>query len=227
MKNNTIFEKFYRTLSYYIVTGFLVKTKITPNQITALRCLVLFAGFISFSNFNIYTYCFGFFTLFLWDLLDCVDGDLATYKKMKSKYGQFIEEVFDFSIGRFAGPLAFAVTISYINIYPKDWLWVMIVLGFLIFSDRFFSLSIELKNNIFNLTTFRLEKSSKLSIEYAFGRHIHRLFLYYELQLASILLLLSALFGLSFLLPYILLLFASVYFILGLGVFIFVSRKHD
>ena len=227
IKNKTVVEKFYRTCSYYIVTGFLEKTNITPNQVTAFRFILILTGFISFSNFSIYTYCYGCLTLFLWDLLDCVDGDLATYKNMQSKHGQFFEELLDFSVGRVAGPLAFAVMVSYVNLYPKDYLLAIIVLGFLIFSDRFFGLAIELKNEIFDFTSANLEKKSDLPKPYAMGREFHRLFLYYELALTSCLLLVTAFFELSFLLPYILLLIASVYFILGLGIFIFISRKHD
>jgi phosphatidylglycerophosphate synthase len=163
----------------------------------------------------------------MWDLLDCVDGDLAMYKNMQSKYGAFLEGVFDFSLGRLAGPLAFSVSIAYFTQAPDHILYVVLATGFLIFSDRFFHLSIAHKNELFGLSSSNRDPDKQLENSYTVGKKIHSVFLYYEFQIASCLLLISSALGMYSLLPLVLISFGSLYFILGMGVFIFVRQYND
>jgi len=227
MKNKTVFESIFRTISYFIVVNWLSKTRITPNQVTTFRIIFLVTGIISFSYFDFISYFYGFLVIFIWDLLDCVDGDLAMYKNMQSKFGAYLEGVFDFSLGRLAGPLSFSICIAFISQSPDEFLYVVLAAGFLVFSDRFFHLSITLKNELSSLSVESRSPDEKLENSYAIGKKIHSIFLYYEFQIASLLFLISSALGLYSMLPLILLTFGGLYFMLGIGVFNFVRRNID
>lgn len=76
----------------YLLTIPLIHTSITPNQISLLSILVLVCGFalIVFSS-SIVMFVIGWLLFFLWNLLDGVDGNIARYKKIFSKYGEIYD----------------------------------------------------------------------------------------------------------------------------------------
>jgi phosphatidylglycerophosphate synthase len=226
IKNHSALERLFRGVSYRIVVNYLAKTKITPNQVTFFRFFVIWAAFICFAFFNVITFTVGFLCIFLWDLLDCVDGDLATHKNMKSKFGEFMEEVFDFSVGRLSGPLSFAVMLAYLKIFPEHLLVGLMALVLIIFSDRFFGLTIERKNKIFSLTGESLVLNDSMPRHYKLGKTLYDVFLYYELQVSALVFLIISVFNAPHLIPFWLILIGTCYLLLGIGVFNFVRKSN-
>ncbi|KAA6225437.1 MULTISPECIES: CDP-alcohol phosphatidyltransferase family protein [unclassified Campylobacter] len=70
----------------------LAKTKITPNQITILAGIFVLISFV-FISLKM-AFVAGIFFL-LYDFLDHIDGMLARYKNMSSKFGKFLDEFVD------------------------------------------------------------------------------------------------------------------------------------
>lgn len=84
----------YRKISIRI-TRYLLPTKITPNQVTVFSFLLTLLAAILFST-GIYTYLiFGAILLQFGYILDCVDGEIAKIKNLKSKAGALLDEVLD------------------------------------------------------------------------------------------------------------------------------------
>lgn len=80
------FAPVLRFFSIYI-TKLLIHTKITPNQVTLMSASVGVVGGICFSFGSGVPSILGSFFLLLALLLDCVDGEVARYKKMSSLTG--------------------------------------------------------------------------------------------------------------------------------------------
>lgn len=85
---------FYRKISLRI-TKLLVKTSITPNQITffSLVLSLIAAYFFIFGNY--YYALIGVLFLHLSFLFDHVDGEIARYKNLKSLFGAWFDQVTD------------------------------------------------------------------------------------------------------------------------------------
>lgn len=91
-KNKSIIIKFSRLLDYWISSK-IIKTKITPNQITFLSVITLL---ISAFFFLLATHLFiilGALFFLIGHILDGVDGVLARMKGMSSKYGDFLDNL--------------------------------------------------------------------------------------------------------------------------------------
>lgn len=85
---------FYRPISLRI-TYLLIKTNITPNQVTFFS-LVL--GLISAAIFILGSYFYsilGIIFLNLSFLMDHVDGEIARYKNLKSSFGAWFDQITD------------------------------------------------------------------------------------------------------------------------------------
>jgi archaetidylinositol phosphate synthase len=82
---------FYQQIAF-LITSFLVKTKITPNLVTIISLLL---GIIS-AIFVYYQYfILGVFFLNFSFILDCVDGQLARAKKLESDFGTWLDNISD------------------------------------------------------------------------------------------------------------------------------------
>lgn len=81
-------EYFLRPISFPI-TNFLVKTNISPNQITYFSNLLLVVA--CFLYFYGYEYI-GSSLVYVYFVLDCVDGEIARERKLSSKKGALLEE---------------------------------------------------------------------------------------------------------------------------------------
>ena len=75
------------------LTSLLIKTPITPNQITLFTILLGFLSGIFFSLGNYWFSLIAVLLLPLYLILDAVDGEIARYKKMSSSDGDFIDGV--------------------------------------------------------------------------------------------------------------------------------------
>ena len=94
-RKDSISSKIQDRISKFLVS-YLVKTPVTPNQITIFRFTILVP--LSALFFSIGTYFFNIIGVFLYifnNILDYVDGDLARAKNMSSSLGDLIEHLAD------------------------------------------------------------------------------------------------------------------------------------
>jgi len=79
-----------RPISFYLTYVFL-KLNISANQATYFSIFIGFigCGFIVSGNYSFRI--IGALLMNLWIILDCVDGNIARFKKTFSKYGEFID----------------------------------------------------------------------------------------------------------------------------------------
>lgn len=86
-----ITKYFYRKLSKP-TARILYKLKFEPNQVTLLSFILgILSGFIFYYRMFI----LGLIVLFISEILDCADGDLARMKKKASKKGEFLDSFLD------------------------------------------------------------------------------------------------------------------------------------
>ncbi|MBL7147246.1 MAG: CDP-alcohol phosphatidyltransferase family protein [Nanoarchaeota archaeon] len=97
-----ILRKFSRLLDNWVASK-LVKTKITPNQVTFISLIsALFSAFFFALASHLYVILGTFFFLTS-HILDGVDGSLARLKGMGNKYGSFLDHI----VGIFIRPIIF------------------------------------------------------------------------------------------------------------------------
>ena len=82
---------FYRKLSRP-TARILYKLKFEPNQVTLLSFIL---GILSGVIFYYRMFILGLIVLFISEILDCADGDLARMKKKASKKGEFMDSFLD------------------------------------------------------------------------------------------------------------------------------------
>jgi len=97
----------FRPLSFYVAWLF-IKLKVSPNQVTFLSWLVLFFGCINYATEYINYSLLSFSMVFLWALLDYVDGSMARALSVRSKFGHFIDVVGAYYLFAFL-PVAIAI----------------------------------------------------------------------------------------------------------------------
>ena len=129
------------------------KTTVTPNQITVLGFIVVIisAYFISYPS-PIY-WIVGWSLLQLYLVLDCVDGELARYKKSTTKFGGFLDN--------FLHPISNALIvigagISSYNSYDKASILYLTL----------FSLLIVLTLSLFRLNTYLIKSKSNMQASF-------------------------------------------------------------
>ena len=88
------------------------KTNVTPNQVTYMRIPLAMFTFYHFSVGEFVNLTIGAIGIILWELLDHVDGDLATVRNMKSQKGVWLEIVSDNVFGTVNGFLGLFITIG-------------------------------------------------------------------------------------------------------------------
>jgi len=171
---------------YYVVRGIsfyptwlFLKLGISANQTSYISILVALAG-CSFLSLGAYSFrVFGALLINFWIVLDCVDGNIARYKRTISEYGQFMDALCGYflnailflsaGIGAYTQPeplLGFIGTIFAINmngdifIVLGAWASISIILSRLIF-HKFINVSsnIESSNNKFGTESLKSSKS--------------------------------------------------------------------
>ena len=102
-------NKYVSKVSIY-VTWFLVHTPITADQVTISEYFLLFLGAI-FLFFGRLEYIFiGLLIIQFTNLLDCVDGEIARYRKKPSLTGVHLEDIYHALVPYFMFfPLAFGI----------------------------------------------------------------------------------------------------------------------
>lgn len=143
-----IMGSIFENLSLYI-TRFFINTKITPNQITVMWIFFHIIGSLFLTTGNYVYMLVGVVLYHIAYLLDCVDGQLARYKKQFSLLGVHIDYM-----GHVASFLMFFVCLT-IGVYViyKQIIYVIIgviVIIFYIFG-KLFSINIaSFKRNQWN-----------------------------------------------------------------------------
>lgn len=114
---------FYRKISIKI-SRFLIKTSITPNQITIMSFLIILLAAILFLT-GLYLYLIiGAILLHFSLIFDCVDGEIARMKALESKVGVLLDEALD-NIGYFLIFLCLAY-----GVYQQlelIWIWLLAI----------------------------------------------------------------------------------------------------
>ena len=116
---------FVRKISIYI-TKLLLKTEVTPNQISGLSILIGIIAGIFFVFGNYWYTLVGALLLLLSNIVDCVDGEIARYRKSASVAGKYIESLNDYIVHPF---IFVCISFGLYNIFHNIFIFV---LGFLI-----------------------------------------------------------------------------------------------
>jgi len=192
-KTNSPFEYLYRYLSAIIVRR-IVNTKITPNQVTIFRCIMMLFILYQFYLQKYINLLVGVVGLFFWDLLDCVDGDLATLRGNVTKFGEFLEIFLERPLGKLAGLFGFAIACGIYH-QTKD-IKIWIVLFFLMMGDYLTTIFGNFRMKMKLEVAVKGEDSGKQGKE-VFKKlaKVIREVTYYELQVTAIFALLYYPFG--------------------------------
>jgi len=124
---------FSRKVSIY-VTKLLLYTPITANQVTLLFIFIAAISGIFFTLGDYKYSIIGWGLYGIYRILDCVDGEIARYRKQPSVRGCYLDQISHYFIGPF---IAMCISLGVYRELHKPWI---IMLGFSI------SLSIVLKN---------------------------------------------------------------------------------
>jgi phosphatidylglycerophosphate synthase len=82
---------FYQQIAF-LITSFLMKTKITPNIVTLISLIFgLLSAFFVFKHSIVLSIVF----LNISFILDCVDGQLARVKRLESDFGMWLDNISD------------------------------------------------------------------------------------------------------------------------------------
>ena len=114
-----------------LITSLLIKTKFTPNQISIFSIFVGIFGALLFFYGSYKSFMFGAFFLFLWFVLDHVDGEVARYKNEKSVLGHYLDKMMHSIIH----PLVFlSIGLGLFNRFGNiNWIFLGIISSFSIF----------------------------------------------------------------------------------------------
>jgi len=99
---------FYQQLAF-LVTSFLIKTKITPNIVTIISLIFGLLSAISiYMHFTVLAILF----LNISFILDCVDGQIARVKKLESNFGMWLDNISDRVV---ENSIVLAIALTYID----------------------------------------------------------------------------------------------------------------
>ena len=114
------------------ITKILLRTSITPNQVTIFRG-ILNAIALYFLTTGNYIYFIGVFILFqINELLDHVDGELARVGNMQSQLGVFLEYLVDVPGSTMYGLFGLCTSIGVhkqANSFTVFWVFISIIIG--------------------------------------------------------------------------------------------------
>lgn len=119
---------FIRKLSFPF-TYLFINTGWSANQVSLLSWLIIFAASVALCFNNFWTMFAGVVLTNFWLVLDCVDGNIARCKKIKTFMGDFFDAIAGY------GPFAFttiALGVAAFNttqILSDDYRWIWILVG--------------------------------------------------------------------------------------------------
>lgn len=89
---NSIFGFYIGRPITYILTVPLLYTNISPNAVTIISIIFLIAGYVFFTfGHTTNMFLIGIFMVFLWNMGDGIDGNIARYKNIKSENGDLLD----------------------------------------------------------------------------------------------------------------------------------------
>ncbi|MAG85888.1 MAG: hypothetical protein CMB97_00520 [Flavobacteriaceae bacterium] len=188
MKTKGPLEYVFRFMSG-LTARILKNTFIRPNHITMIRIPIMFFilyQYMSGSYLNIVLASIG---LFVWDWFDCLDGDLAVLQSTQSNKGIFLETISDRLLGRLAGPLGFVLALRCYFLLNN--IWIIVVFFIYVLMDSFHNYILFLKNQRLKLDSIikKDESEKEENTKNKLLKRFRDLVLYYELQHASLLVL--------------------------------------
>lgn len=120
-------ERIHRPLARPIV-ALLVRTPITPNQVTVIAAAVGVAAgvVVALSVHRPEWRLYGGLLLFAAVVLDCCDGQLARARGISSTYGAILDGISDYAVG-----LALGIGAGYFmaTFHGSPWYWLLAVAG--------------------------------------------------------------------------------------------------
>jgi phosphatidylglycerophosphate synthase len=108
------------------ITKYLARTNVTPNQITFISFLIALAAIPFFALGGYIHVVIGAVLINFAYTMDCVDGEIAKLKNMRSRFGATFDFVTDIAV---EPPLYFAITLGLYMQFREIWIWA---LGFLV-----------------------------------------------------------------------------------------------
>jgi phosphatidylglycerophosphate synthase len=111
----------------FIVAKAVQPIGITPNQLTVLAMICGICSGYVFSIGTLQAFLWGAFFYFLFNVLDCSDGQLARIKRSSSVAGKILDGAADYVAGI---AIYTGIGIGYVNYFPNPavW-WVLLVLA--------------------------------------------------------------------------------------------------
>lgn len=121
---NDPIEIFFIKLGDPLMKLFL-KIGITANQVSIFRTLLLFPAYYFF-YLGEYPYLFyASVILFIWYLLDCVDGQMARAAGTANPFGAWMERISDRPFGTPFSFLGFFIILGIYRHTPSIWVWIV------------------------------------------------------------------------------------------------------
>lgn len=112
-RNSSIFVRYFiRPISIFFSIPF-INLGVTPNMVSYISFFIAIIGIIVLY----YSFTIGSVILILWLIMDCVDGNIARFKHIKSKYGDFIDSLSSFFIIIFITPI---LTLNVVKDFEVD-----------------------------------------------------------------------------------------------------------
>lgn len=162
-----IFEYLYTQLSKPI-TKILVKTNVTPNQITIISGFFGFYGAYLLTQDEYIDLIFGAIFIQLYTILDLADGDIARIKNLQSQFGKWLDVFFD-KLNDF-----FIILGLSIGVYLRSGEIIYLCLGIILMGTIFFIQYFMIMNkNIYNDINDKTYLSSSKTNNSVFFNHVN------------------------------------------------------
>ena len=117
-------HKLYHEIGFYFTLPF-VNTRVTPNQITILWMTIQIIGAVLLSFGTYWHMLIGILIYHLGFFVDCVDGNLARYRKKSSWTGIYLEQIVHHIT---ITALLIGLTVGVFRMYPN---YLIIFFGFI------------------------------------------------------------------------------------------------
>jgi phosphatidylglycerophosphate synthase len=162
-KRKNMFEAYNGLVSKFL-SKFIVKTPLTPNQITVISGIFGIIGAMILMYQNRVSLIYAGIAIQLFCYLDAVDGDIARMKKMQTHFGNWLDTFFD-KLNDFLIILGLSIGL-YLKTGRVDSLYLGIILMGLVFFIQFlmvsnsiiFSQAISDKNMIIGSSSSKVVK---------------------------------------------------------------------
>ncbi len=141
IKRKTLLEYLFRGISFLLVKHWLVKTRVDPIWVVLGRIPIMGLAFYEFALGQYHNLLIGAACVFIWEVLDHVDGDLAVAKNQRTYLGTWLDSAVDRPLGKLSSLFGFVVALG---IYRQDQdVRVWMVLFLLAMGNNLFTFFLE------------------------------------------------------------------------------------